>query len=89
MGFQVYFLEITLFIVGLFYITRCSHLSFFTFYTRENRVNASVPRDLFFKCRDGVILGFGKTVVTVTTEVPENLTTRSQNGTILLFYIKL
>jgi hypothetical protein len=36
-----------------------------------------------------VILGFGKTVVTVTAEVPENQTTRSQNGTILLFFIKL
>jgi hypothetical protein len=36
-----------------------------------------------------MILGFGKTVVTVTAEIPDSQTTRSQNGTILLFFIKL
>jgi outer membrane protein assembly factor BamB len=41
------------------------------------------------KVSSRVILGFGKTVVTVTAEVPESQTTRSQNGTILLFFIKL
>jgi outer membrane protein assembly factor BamB len=41
------------------------------------------------KVSSRVILGFGKTVVTVTAEVPESQATRSQNGTILLFFIKL
>jgi uncharacterized membrane protein len=41
------------------------------------------------KVSSRIILGFGKTVVTVTAEVPESQTTRSQNGTILLFFIKL
>jgi outer membrane protein assembly factor BamB len=41
------------------------------------------------KISSKVILGFGKTVVTVTAEVPESQATRSQNGTILLFFIKL
>lgn len=36
-----------------------------------------------------IILGFGKTVVTVTAEVPASYATQSQNGTILLFFIKL
>jgi hypothetical protein len=35
------------------------------------------------------ILGFGKTVVTVTASIPESSDTLEQNGTILLFFIKL
>lgn len=35
------------------------------------------------------ILGFGKTVVTVTAENPETSDIKEQNGTILLFFIKL
>jgi outer membrane protein assembly factor BamB len=36
-----------------------------------------------------VILGFGKTVVKVTAMIPESSDTVEQNGTILLFFIKL
>ncbi len=41
------------------------------------------------KISSKVILGFGKTVVTVAVEIPESQAARSQNGTILLFFIKL
>jgi hypothetical protein len=35
----------------------------------------------------GLIIGFGKTTVTVTAEIPEGSDTRSQGGTVLLFFI--
>ncbi|DAC73190.1 MAG TPA: peptidase S8 [Thermoplasmata archaeon] len=35
-----------------------------------------------------LILGFGKTIITVTASHPYSTTSTSQNGTILLFYIK-
>jgi hypothetical protein len=41
------------------------------------------------KIRSNLLLGFGKIVVTVTAEIPGSQVTRSQNGTILLFFIKL
>ncbi len=41
------------------------------------------------KISSKIILGFGKTVVTVAVEIPESQAARSQNGTILLFFIKL
>jgi len=41
------------------------------------------------KISSRMLLGFGKIVVTVTAEIPGSQVTRSQNGTILLFFIKL
>jgi len=37
----------------------------------------------------GLIIGFGKTTVTVTAEIPEGSDTRSQGGTVFLFFIKI
>ena len=37
----------------------------------------------------GLIIGFGKTTVTVTAEIPEGSDTRSQGGTVFLFFIKV
>ena len=36
-----------------------------------------------------LILGFGKTVVTVTAEVPDSSHSRQRGGTVLLFFIKI
>jgi outer membrane protein assembly factor BamB len=41
------------------------------------------------KISSRMLFGFGKIVVTVTAEIPGSQVTRSQNGTILLFFIKL
>jgi hypothetical protein len=37
--------------------------------------------------KSGNIIGFGKTTVTITTEIPEGIDTRVQNGQMLLFFI--
>ena len=47
----------------------------------------SIPADGSATATSGLIMGFGKTTVTVTAEIPEGSDTRSQGGTVLLFFI--
>ena len=47
----------------------------------------SIPADGSATATSGFIMGFGKTTVTVTAEIPEGSDTRSQGGTVLLFFI--
>jgi len=47
----------------------------------------SIPADGSATAISGLIMGFGKTTVTVTAEIPEGSDTRSQGGTVLLFFI--
>ena len=49
----------------------------------------SIPAGESATATSGLIIGFGKTTVTVTAEIPEGSDTRSQGGTVLLFFIKI
>jgi hypothetical protein len=37
----------------------------------------------------GLILGFGKTTITVTAEIPESSATKEQKAFVFLFFIKI
>jgi len=49
----------------------------------------SIPAGESATATSGLIIGFGKTTVTVTAEIPEGSDTRSQGGTVFLFFIKI
>ena len=49
----------------------------------------SIPADGSATATSGLIIGFGKTTVTVTAEILEGSDTREQSGFVLLFFIKL
>ena len=48
---------------------------------------SSIPAEGNATATSGLIMGFGKIRVTVTAEIPESSDTRSQGGTVLLFFI--
>jgi hypothetical protein len=50
---------------------------------------ASISAEGQTTIHSGLILGFGKIVVTVTAEIPEGSDTRSQGGTVFLFFIRI
>ncbi len=49
----------------------------------------SIPADGSATATSGLIIGFGKTIITVTAEIPEGSDIREQSGFVLLFFIKL